>query len=90
MIAIPARKWLVAAAAFALTLLPFCTARNDNAARIEEVASAVHDMGKFSGAVLVAEGGEVIYNKGFGLANHEWGIPNGPGVKYRIASMRAR
>ena len=41
----------------------------------------------FNGSVLVAEQGEVIYKKGFGMANMEWDIPNGPDTKHRLGSI---
>lgn len=34
--------------------------------------------GLFTGSVLVAENGKVIYKKGIGMANMEWDIPNAP------------
>ena len=43
--------------------------------------------GQFSGAVLVAAKGKVIYKKGFGLANREWDVPNTPDTKFRLASV---
>ena len=45
---------------------------------------AVYD---FSGAVLVAQKGKVIYEKAFGMANREWNIPNTVQTKFRIASI---
>jgi len=44
-----------------------------------------HDV--FSGAVLVAKNGKVVYQQGHGLANREWETPNTPQVKFQIASM---
>ncbi|MFT4930038.1 MAG: CubicO group peptidase (beta-lactamase class C family), partial [Phenylobacterium sp.] len=41
----------------------------------------------FSGVVLVAKQGKVVYQQGFGLANREWGQFNTPQVKFRIASV---
>lgn len=37
--------------------------------------------------MLVADNGRIVYEKGFGLANAEWNIPNAPKVKYRIGSV---
>jgi D-alanyl-D-alanine carboxypeptidase len=42
---------------------------------------------KFSGSVLVAQNGKVLFEKGYGLANREWNIPNSPLTKFRIASL---
>lgn len=40
-----------------------------------------HNYGQFNGTVLVAEGGKIIFKKGYGLANMEWNIPNKPDTK---------
>ena len=50
------------------------------------VRRAIHHQ-RFMGAVLVARGGEVLLNKGFGSADLEWGVPNAPGTRFRIASL---
>ena len=41
----------------------------------------------FSGAVLVAQKGKIIYEKAFGMANREWNIPNTVQTKFRIGSL---
>jgi CubicO group peptidase (beta-lactamase class C family) len=41
----------------------------------------------FSGAVLVAHEGRAIFRKGYGLANHEFGVANTPRTKFRIGSV---
>lgn len=55
-------------------------------ARIDSLVRAFHAAGRFSGAVLVGEGGRVLYEGGAGEADREWHLPNGPAVRYRIAS----
>ena len=55
--------------------------------KLDELISTYAEYGKFNGSVLVAEKGEIIYKKGFGLANVEWGIPNQPDTKFRLASI---
>jgi len=42
---------------------------------------------KFSGAVLVATNGNVIFEKGYGLANREHGIANKTDTIFRLASV---
>jgi CubicO group peptidase (beta-lactamase class C family) len=44
----------------------------------------------FSGAVLVAEGGEIVYERAVGYANREWLIPNAIDTRFRIASLSKR
>lgn len=41
----------------------------------------------FSGAVLVARGGQPVFRRSYGLANHELGIPNTPAMKFRLGSV---
>lgn len=55
--------------------------------KIDALMKVYHDQDKFNGSVLVAEGGKVIYKKGFGLADAEWNIPNGPDTKFRLGSI---
>jgi len=55
--------------------------------KIDGLMKQYHEYGQFNGSILVAEKGRIIYEKGFGLANMEWGIPNQPDTKFRIASV---
>lgn len=55
--------------------------------QIEELLNTYEAYGKFNGSVLVSEQGEVIYKKGFGMANMEWDIPNKPNTKHRLGSI---
>lgn len=57
------------------------------AQRLEAVARSHADRGLFTGAVLVARGDEILLNRGYGLANQEWGQSNAPDVKYLLASV---
>jgi CubicO group peptidase (beta-lactamase class C family) len=43
--------------------------------------------GDFSGAVLVARDGKILYENAFGYANREWSIANELGTKFEIGSM---
>lgn len=56
-------------------------------ARLDQVASSYAANNAFMGTVLVADGDRILLNKGYGMANLEWEIPNAPGVKFRIGSM---
>jgi CubicO group peptidase (beta-lactamase class C family) len=75
--------------AFLILLFAFSSPifAQDKAAKIDGLLKLYYDYGKFNGAALVAEGGRVIYKKGFGLANMEWNIPNRPDTKFRLGSM---
>lgn len=60
---------------------------------ISEIYSRAHDyiknqteLGHFSGSVLIARQGEIILNKGYGMANLEHEIPNTAQTKFRLGS----
>lgn len=55
--------------------------------QLEEVIGKFAAYGHFNGSLLIAEKGQVIYQKGFGMANMEWDIPNQPDTRHRIASL---
>jgi CubicO group peptidase (beta-lactamase class C family) len=60
---------------------------SEREAAIGELCQSTADTGLFSGAVLVAHQGKVIYSKAFGMANREWSIPNTTDTKFRLASV---
>jgi CubicO group peptidase (beta-lactamase class C family) len=76
---------------FTLFIFALMTAANSfaqqNAQKIDALLKQYYDYGQFNGSVLVADGGKVVYKKGFGMANMEWNIPNQPDTKFRIASV---
>lgn len=59
----------------------------DKFQKIDGLINKYHEYGQFSGAVLVAENGNVIYKNGMGFANVEWEIANAPDAKYRLGSI---
>jgi len=73
---------LVCAAAFGLPASP-----TDKSAKIDKLMSQYADCCAFNGTVLVSEHDQVIFKKGYGLANREWKIPNTPDVKFRLGSI---
>lgn len=54
---------------------------------IDKYMSVRTDMGKFSGAVLVAQDGNVILRKGYGYADVEDKVPFTPETPFEIASI---
>ena len=54
---------------------------------IDDLVAKYHEYDMFNGAVLVAESGEVLYEKAVGLANAEWNVPNSLDTKFRIGSV---
>ena len=41
----------------------------------------------FSGAVLVARSGQPVFRQSYGMANHEFSVPNTPAMKFRVGSV---
>lgn len=62
-------------------------APSPQAVKIDRYMRASAKLGQFSGAVLVARSGKVVLSRGYGMADAEWSIPNGPATKYRIGSI---
>lgn len=73
----------------ALSLLVLATSAEaqTKAEEIDSLLTRYHEHGIFNGAVLVADGREVVYQKGFGQANIEWDVPNTPDTRFLIASL---
>ena len=73
----------------AASLLSGCSPPNDDriTKRIDEIVRFRVENKDFTGSVLVAKGDQILLNKGYGLANREWNIPNTPTTKYRIGSV---
>ena len=65
---------------------PACAARSDFS-RVEKVLETRVSKGEFMGAVLIARGGQVLFSKGFGKANMEWGVPNSPRTRFKLGSV---
>lgn len=62
-------------------------ADEDIAARVDEYIGPYVTMHQFSGTVLIAQNGQVMVSKGYGMANYQYDIPNGPQTKFRIGSL---
>ena len=56
-------------------------------ARLDALMARYHDAGRLNGAVLVARGDSVLYERGFGEADMEWGVANMPDTRFRIGSV---
>ena len=57
------------------------------AALLDEFVTRMCDRGVFSGAVAVARGGAVIYERACGLASRAFGAPNRVDTKFNLGSM---
>lgn len=74
---------------FALLLsVPLHSQQADkNAARMDQIASDYYTRKQFMGAVLVAQGDHILFEKDYGYANLEWNTPFALDAKFRIGSM---
>lgn len=57
------------------------------ASKIDALVRQYADNRQFNGSVLVAENGQIIVKKGYGMANMEWSIANAPDTKFRLGSI---
>lgn len=77
-------------AACALLLSCLCAAgcfAQDVAPKLAEYADALAAQGRFSGVVLVAREGKVVFGHAYGMANYELDAPNTTETKFRIGSL---
>jgi CubicO group peptidase (beta-lactamase class C family) len=57
------------------------------AEKIDQYINRYNKLRQFNGSALVADGGKIVLEKGYGFANFEWDIPNTPDTKFRLASI---
>jgi CubicO group peptidase (beta-lactamase class C family) len=61
--------------------------RADFAERADALVRPYARAGIFSGAVIVARDGAVLFRQAYGAAQREWCVPNTPETRFRIASL---
>ena len=66
---------------------PHAAAQTTKAREIDNYIKPFADANQFSGVVLAAQDGRVIYEKAFGLANADFKIPNRPDTRFGVASI---
>lgn len=54
---------------------------------VRQIDAYMQNYSDFSGAVLIAKAGEVVFSRGYGYANDDLGVLNTPQTKFRIASL---
>lgn len=57
------------------------------ARQADALLAPLAERGDFSGAVLLARGGQVLLSRGYGLASIEFGVAAAPQTKFRVASI---
>jgi len=75
--------------AFTCTII-ICThllAQDSTIKKLDELISAYSNTGKFNGSALVAQNGNILLQKGYGLKNAEENTMNDANTKFQIASV---
>ena len=71
-----------------LTLLNFtCLTAQEKADELRQVVHQFYETGQFTGTVMVAQHGEILYEDTLGMANREWNIPHSTKGKFIIGSL---
>jgi CubicO group peptidase (beta-lactamase class C family) len=70
-------------------LLPVRAHSQDNSlkTKIGDLVQRFADLDMFSGTVVVAKNGQIIYEAAFGQANKDFGIPNNLHTKFNVGSI---
>jgi len=63
------------------------TKKVDHAQRADKYLKKELQLNRFMGSVMVARSNQIVFMKGYGLANREHEIPNAPNTKFRIGSI---
>jgi CubicO group peptidase (beta-lactamase class C family) len=72
---------------FLITKLPSFSQSQTKSEQIDAAISALYNNNQFSGSILIAEKGNIIYNKAFGWANFEKNDTLKTNVSMPIASV---
>lgn len=72
---------------FAILLNTLTATESAQVQRIDQLMKAYHQYDQFNGTVLVAKGDEIIYQKGFGLADVDLQIANTAQTRFPLASL---
>lgn len=73
--------------AFVLSLSACLAQTEELPQKLDHAVAAFEKNRNFMGSVLVAKGGEILLEKGYGMADLEWDIPNTPDGKFRLGSI---
>lgn len=59
----------------------------DMVSRVDEMLAQRTRSGTFTGSILIAQDGVVLFSKGYGLADRAQGIPNTPQTRFHLGSL---
>src|SRR5712692_566968 len=60
---------------------------SDLAPKLDEYLNGYQKNRAFIGSALVAKGGKLVLEKGYGMASIELAVPNSPDTKFRLGSI---
>jgi CubicO group peptidase (beta-lactamase class C family) len=88
-VAVGARKHPLGVALIGLATLMMSapSALAQDVDRIDRVIQNSVEQGEFSGSVLVARDGQILFDRGYGSANREWSIANDGDTVFRLGSL---
>src|SRR5919198_1338671 len=70
-----------------IVLTKFLFAQDSTAKKLDELITAYVRMGKFNGSALVAQHGNILLQKGYGIKNAETNSMNDANTMFQIASV---
>jgi CubicO group peptidase (beta-lactamase class C family) len=70
-----------------MALAVSCVAETQQASQFDALARAYVRNGDFSGSILIAHGGHIVFRKSYGMANYELSVPNSEKTRFHIASL---
>jgi len=73
--------------AFTSAVLPQTLSPAELTAKVNEYMDAAVRVDGFSGSIMIAKDGTPLISKGYGMANIELNVPNGPETVYRLGSI---
>jgi len=84
--AIPYLQFFFNALLLLMLFSTFCIAQ-DLEKKVDEYIEVHIKNGNFSGSILIAQNGEILLSKGYGMANIEQDVPNIAETKFRLGSV---
>jgi CubicO group peptidase (beta-lactamase class C family) len=84
---LPKRPFRILLIAFALAVLSHPSRPQALSDRLQQVVKPYIDAQMFMGSVMVAKNRQVLFSKGYGMADLEWNVPNSSSTRFNIASM---
>ena len=72
---------------FAVFLFIVNTSTAQLSPKFDSLFNSFHTKGLFDGTVLIADSSGILYHHSFGIANHDYGVPNDTATVFRLGSL---